>query len=245
MVTFRQRRCELVDAFVATYRREVADALELLLAGEDGDAESLPRGMLAVVLERLLGRMRRALADLLRAEKRHLDEVGNDAVPRRRRDRAAAETRRVLFDLRQLYRAAYGELRAQEAGFERRIANDPVALARQAGRVYGQLSQAAEASREGTVAPQYAGLGPSIEDLAKILEAPLSELRAALVEVDRERARVQGTKVAKDRALTSFDQTYRLIVRMLVSAFRLAGQEELAARLPTSVRRPPRPSARG
>jgi hypothetical protein len=70
LVTFRQRRCELVDAFVTAYRREVATALELLLGDEDGDAESLPRGTLEVFLERMLRRMRTALRDLLAAEKR-------------------------------------------------------------------------------------------------------------------------------------------------------------------------------
>ena len=46
------------------------------------------------------------------------------------------------------------------------------------------------------------------------------------------------TKIAKDRAMEAFDETYLLIVRMLVWAFRLAGRRELAAKLPTSLRQP-------
>ena len=243
MVTFRQRRCELVDSFVATYRREVGEALELLFQ-DDGTDEPLAPGTLESVLERMLHRMRRALSELLDAERAHLDEVANDAVPRQRRDRAAREVRQLLLDLRQLYRAVYGKIKATEAGFERRIANDAKALLRQGERVYGRLSTPDAWLHKGDEPARLRGLEVAPSTLAAQLETPLEQLRSALDEVTCERAKAQGTKVAKDRALRHFDDLYLLIVRMLVPAFRLAGMDELADRLPTSLRRPSRRSAR-
>ena len=69
------------------------------------------------------------------------------------------------------------------------------------------------------------------------LEAPVTDLRDALDEVNRQRGQCQGTKLAKDKAMAVFDDTYLQIARMLVSSFRLAGKEKLAAQIPLSLRR--------
>ena len=72
MVTFRQRRCELVLSFVTTYRQEVAEALEPLLlddtsdmnGADTDDTEVLLPGTLTAVLGRLLHEAIAAGADI-------------------------------------------------------------------------------------------------------------------------------------------------------------------------------------
>lgn len=236
LVTFRQKRCEFVCSFVTTYRDEVAKALELFFQDED-EAAARPFDTVAELLDRLLRRMKRALQSLLEAEQKHLDEAGGDALPRKRRDEAAAELKQALFDLRALYRAAYGDLIVQEYGFEHRIANDSPALLRQGERAHDQLAKLTRTPENELPAPRYEGLGISASAASAVLEPRVGELREALSEVTREQARIQGTKVAKDRAMKRFDHSYRQIVRMLVPAFRLAGHDELAEKIPTSLRR--------
>ena len=240
MVTDRQRRCEYVKWFVETYRREVTEALDLFLdPAEDSGLPNTSPSVLAVHLGRLLGRLDRALEELIEAEKVHLDEVGNDAAPRQRRDAAAQAVREVLFDLRRLYRGAYGLEAAEELGFERRIAPDPLALLRQAQRLQKNLAGELPPPRyEGITVPG----GPALAALV----TPVADLRTALDEVNRQRGKCQGTKLTKDKAMALFDETYLQIVRMLVPSFRLAGKEKLAAQIPLSLRRRARPkSGRG
>lgn len=242
MVTFRQRRFELVDKFVTNYREEVAEALELLLEDDGGGGGA---GTLPGLFDRLLGRLRQALANLVAAEKAHLDEIGDDAAPRRRRDEAARELRQALFDLRGLYLGVYGETRARQAGFERRIAKNPLSLLRQGQRVHDFLSDGGRTPGAKPAEPRYEGLEVPAERVLALLGPRLRELREAIDEVVREQGRAQGTKVAKDKALGVFDETYLLVVRMLASAFRLAGHRELAAKIPTSLRRPRRGGGEG
>ena len=237
MVTDRQRRCEFVDWFVKTYREEVTEALELVLRAED-DSEAPSEGSLTTHLDQLLRRLKRALEDLIAAERTHLDEVANDAAPRGRRDEAAAVLRRVLFDLRNLFRGAYGREKAEEIGFERRIAPDPLALLRQVQRLRDHL-------RGPFPSPRYPGLEIPAEPALGAVETPLRELREAIDEVHYERGKVQGTKIAKDRAMKAFDETYLQIVRMLVPSFRLAGKHQLADQIPMSLRRRTRRNAGG
>ena len=239
LVTFRQKRCEFVCSFVTTYRDEVAEALELFFQDE-GDTAAPTSDTVAEFLEGLLGRMKGALRNLLEAELKHLDELSGDALPRKRRDEAAAELKQALFDLRALYRAAYGDLIAQEYGFEGRIANDAPALLRQGKRVYDPLAKLVQSPEIELPSPRYEGIVISASAAVAVLEPRIEELREALSEVTREQARIQGTKVAKDRARKRFDHSYRQIVRMLVPAFRLAGHDELAEKIPTSLRRPRR-----
>lgn len=237
MVTDRQRRCEFVDWFVKTYREEVTEALELVLRG-DGVSEPAAEGSLTTHLDRLLRRLKRALEELIEAERVHLDEVGNDAAPRRRRDEAAAVLRKVLFDLRNLIRGAYGREKAEEIGFERRLAADPLALLRQVQRIQDHLGLPFPA-------PLYPGLEISSGPLLAAIEPHADELRGAIDEVNLERGKVQGTKIVKDRAMKTFDETYLQIVRVLVPSFRLAGKHKLAAQIPMSLRRRTRRKAGG
>lgn len=238
MVTHRQRLCEFVERFVQVHREEVAEALALYLhqigdpAGQDPGTPDVK-----AFLDRLRGRLKEALRQLLQAEQRHLDELADDAEPRKRKERTTAELSQDVFQLRDLFRGAYGRSTAEEViGFERRIAYDPAALARQSERVAARLRDPGLSLPP----PRFEWLEISVEGAAATLEGKLERLRAATVDVTRNRSRAKGSKLVKDQAINGFDKAYRPIVKLLRAAFRLAGKPELAARIPSLRRRPRR-----
>lgn len=234
MITDRQRQCEFAEEFVTHHRPALVEAVDLLAQQDLEDGQPVPD--VVGVADWLTVRLRRAFTNLTDAERRHLDEIADDAQYRERRDQAAQALGTALFDLRAIFRGAFGDAKAQEAGFERRIARRPLALIRQAQRIYAKLRDPGyelPPSRQQAVAV-------TGESVAETLESSAQELRDAVTLVTREEAKVQGTQVAKNAAMADFDETYLLFVRILVAVFRLAGERELAARLELSVRRRPR-----
>jgi len=231
MITDRQRQCEFVDQFVVTHQPAVVEALVQLftLDVEEGQASPDVVGFVnALVL-----RLRRAFADLVDTELRHLEELANDGVFRDLRDRAAQALREVLSDWRTLFRVAFGERKAEEVGFERRIAQQPLALLRQARRILTKLGDVAFE----LPAPRIDGVVVTREKAIEHLEEPVRQLRQAMDDLTRELSRAHGTQVAKDRALAYFDEVYGLFVRLLQSTFRLAEKPDLAERLPLRLSR--------
>lgn len=231
MITDRQRQCEFAEEFVLYHRPALVEAIDLLAQQDLEEGQPVPD--VAGVADWLSRRLRRTFTGLTEAERRHLDEIANDAQYRERRDLAVNDLSAMLFDLRAIFRGAFGNAKAQEAGFERRIAQRPLALIRQTRRILGKLRD------PGYELPpsRHTAVAVTRESVVESLEPPAQELRDAVTRVTREQTKVQGTQVAKDAAMADFDETYLLFVRILVAVFRLAGQRELAARLELSVRR--------
>ena len=227
MITDRQKRYEFVQSFATTHRDVLAEALSQLLD------ENLPGPGAASYLDGLMRRLGRTLEDLVRAEQKHLDELGNDAALRKRRDTAVSELRQDLFHMRDLLRGVYSRATAEELGLERRIAPHPLALLRQGRRIESRLRDPGLRH----LAPRFPGVTVTGESLAAAIKPRLRELREAIDDVTRDEGKAEGTKVEKDKAMNVFDGTYQHVVRTLVEAFHLAGKPELAARIPTSLRR--------
>jgi len=192
MITDRQRQCEFADRFVVNHHDALVAALDRVFRQdlEEGHPET---GALPYV-DSLVRRLRRAFADLVAAEERHLAELADDGVYRDRRDESARALRDVLFDFRRMFRSAFGDRKAEEAGFERRIAQHPLALLRQTGRIVKKLRDPAfELS-----ASRYEGVAVAREKVAEHLETPARQLRRAVDDLTNEQTKAHGTKVAKD-----------------------------------------------
>lgn len=230
-ITAHQKLCEFAESFMIEYRQELVDALSEVFRKDAGEGESVP-DVLPFVNAMML-RLRRSLEVLLGAETKHLDEVGNDATHRRDRDEAAASLRRIVTDLRGLFRSSFGLEEAQAVGFEAEIAQDPVSLVRQTSRLLDNLRRA------DLVLPpsKLEGVTVTPELVAAQIVPRLEALRGSVGQATRELGRVQGTQVAKDRALADFRGTYVLFLRILQGTFRLAGHDELAVRLRRAARR--------
>lgn len=229
MVTDRQKRYELVVELVGSQREDLIDALNLRLRG---GGQSLPPADVSAYLAGLTGCLGRSFEELIRTERIHLDELSGDAARRRRRDEAVSELRRVLFGMRSLLRGAFGDLLTQKLGFEKRLDPHPLPLLRQGLRIEDGLRDPGVVPE-----PRFRGVTLDLESLADEIRPYLRELREAIDGVTEDFAKVQGTKVAKDRAMDAFDRTFGQVARTLVEAFRLAGKPELASRIPTGLRR--------
>lgn len=230
MVTDRQRRYEVVVELVRTHREELAEALGLSFQNAlDPSGSGIPD-----YLDLLMARLRRTFDELVEAETRHLDELANDAVLRKRRDGLATALRQALFAMRQVIRGAFGGDIAQVLGFERRIADDPRPLIRQGRRIEDKLRDVAVVLPPSRVP----GISVDREPMAAALGALIEELREAVDHVTRDASKAQGTKVTKDLAMKAFDKTYPQVAQSLAGVFRLAGRTELAARIPRVRRRP-------
>lgn len=231
VITAHQKLCEFVEWFVKTYRQELAEALAEVFQQDTEEGQTTPDVLPFV--DGLLRRLRSALNDLIEAEKVHLDELADDAGYRKLRDDAVTDVRRVVLDLRGLFRAAFGPIKAQEAGFEKEVASDPVALLRQTNRLLDNLG------RDDLDLPpsQYEGVTVTPALFVTQLEPQVKVLREAMNHVVQEEGEAQGTQVAKNRALQAFAETYVLFLHILQAAFRMAGKPELAARLRRTVRR--------
>lgn len=233
-VTFRQKRCQFVISFIQIHRKEAIEALddylELSPLISTESVPGLPVPSSGPFLDGLTRRLESVLNDLLEAECRLLNERGNDAGLRLRRDTAAAILRQDLFQARQLLRGAYGRPQAQRFGFERRIADDPVPLLRQTARIEGRVLDPPVP----VPAPYFPGIEVDFSTLGRALGKRRKELTQALDDVTRDVGKLPRVQVDKDQALKKVDDTYRWVVRCLINAFRLAGWHELAARIPKS-----------
>lgn len=225
MITDRQRKCEFVDWFVVNHRPALVKALAQLFQQDLEEGQPLPN--VDLFLDGLVRRLRRALRELVEAEQTHLAEIADDGIHRDRRDEAARDLRDVVFNWRPVIRAVFGERKAEEAGFERRIADHPLALLRQTERLLARFRDP-EFELDAT---RFDGVAVTRERIVEQLESPARQLRQAIDDVTSEQTKAHGTKVAKDQAMTHFDHVYRAFVNLFDPAFRLIGEDELAERL--------------
>ena len=221
MVTACQSKLARLESFVLTHRQTLVDALAKAFQ-QDLDEGRTAIGLVGVI-DGLLARLRRIVQELLDAETNHLGELADDGQYRDERDQAAAALREMLFDLRDLFRASFGKRKAQEAGFERRIMQHPLALLRQAKHVLDRLRD------RGLELPpaRFASCGVSRAKVIEVLEPAARRLRLAIDHVGRETAQAQETLAAKQQAMASFGDTCAALVKVLEAACRLAGRRDL------------------
>ncbi|QDG54637.1 hypothetical protein FIV42_28995 [Persicimonas caeni] len=83
------------------------------------------------------------------------------------------------------------------------------------------------------------GMGVSVQTgvLADELEPAIAELASRIEDLRREEKEADAALVARDRAIAHWRKTYRSVANMLVGAFEMAGENELAERVRPTVRR--------
>ncbi len=230
-ITSRQKTCELVESFVGAHRPELTESLELLFQQDAEEGQPTPD--VPVFIDGMLRRLNGSFNELVVAEQKHLDELSDDRTHRDNRDEAVGALREVLIDMRDAFRVAFGFAKSEEMGFERNVAEDPLALSRQTHRLLENLRKP-----ELELSPKYEGIvtvNPA--GAGDLIDGRRQKLRDALDHVIREQSEAHGTQVAKDQKLAAFNQTLSLFLNMVESAFKLAGKHELAARLRPTIRR--------
>lgn len=231
MVTDREKKCEFVKSFHASHRQQLADGLARTLGPDLAEGQDV-NDVLAVV-DLLVRCQDRSLGSLITAESTHLNEVSDDNSVKEDRDETTLEFRGTMFDMREFCRRGFKEPVAEKLGFENRLAQDPVALARQGNRILGNLRAPDLELPEW----RYAGLPVTAEFVASALAPGLERLVALNDAITAERTGFQGTVVAKNEAMKNHDTIYLVTVRLLQGLYKLAGLTELADRMELTLRR--------
>jgi len=240
MVTDREKKCEFVKSFHASHRQQLADGLTRTLGPDLAEGQDVDH-VLGVV-DLLVRCQDRSLRTLLTAESTHLNEVGNDNAVRVARDGTTLEVRETMFDMREICRRCLTDAVAEKIGFESRLAQDPVALARQGNRVLGNLQDPTFPLPPS----RYPGLPVTAAFVASAIAPGLQSLVALNDAITGERTGFQGTIVAKNEAMKGHDTIYLVTVRILQGLYKLAGLPELAARMELTLpRRSGRPAEDG
>lgn len=232
MVTDREKKCEFVQSFHSRHRQQLVDGLGRTLGPDLAEGQDVSQ--VVGVVDLLIRCQGRSLGTLVTAESTHLNEVSDDEAVRQDRNEATTEFRTTMFDMRDLCRLYFTRPIAEKVGFENRIAQDPVALARQGNRVLGNFQ---DPGLELPSSSRYAALPVTAEFVASALAPGLERLVALNNAITDERTGAQGTVVAKDEAIKNHDGIYRFTVQVLKGLYRLAGLPELAERLELTLRR--------
>lgn len=223
-VVDRQRAARTVASTAYTYSADAAARVKETLSRYAKPGEQVPDIQL---LLRLVGRMIASENEALsRADTAHESELADDNEPRKQRDDAADNIRRILSDLRTAIETTHGAVALPRLHLNDNIPTDPSALAMLARTVLVHL-------RDESVklpAPRRRGLSLDRSAFAEELAAELPVLDKALAAVAREAREAEVTLRAKRLATEANDRAFARGAAFLSATFVLAGLEELAAK---------------
>ena len=172
--------------------------------------------------------------DVLIASDRKLrDQKVKTTSYRRSRDEAFKELSPWVMGIKDIFRGACGDSITAELGFALRMPVQAAELHEQAVHLLDRLS-----APEELPAIRYQGV--TLDPLTMALETQpkVDRLGETLEELSREERQSEAMKIAKDEALTAFDDSFRWVANSAESLFRLAKLPEVAKRVRPSTRRP-------
>ncbi len=181
----------------------------------------------------ILELLRDACDKLTEAEQTHVDEQADDVRQRQQREADMRALNDEILEVRDAFTGVYKPANVEEFGFPRNVARTPHDLARQGDHLIKNL----EKSGLDLPKPRF-GEGLPIDELTKPIRDATKQLRASITDTNRERKEAEVAQVEKDRSAVYYDMLLLWGARMLEGFFTLAGEDELAARVRPSVRRP-------
>lgn len=232
-VTDRQKDARAVLAAAETHGAAAARAFAAELQPYLRAGESAPD--LTLLFTLVARRLEASLSTLVTADEAHTLELGDDAIPRQKRDEAAAALRQLAIEIRDQVVSVHGDAALDPLSVRGDTPTDPVALAEWCRTFAKQL-------RAATVTlPQRLRRTASIDRtaMAEELEGALGPLDRALAAVAREKREAEATQAAKSAAAERYDLTFSQSAGLYASVFRVAGLADLADRV-----RPVRRAAR-
>ncbi|HRI69846.1 MAG TPA: hypothetical protein PK156_36705 [Polyangium sp.] len=231
-VVDRQRAARTIASAAYTYSADAATRVKETLSRYAKPGEQVPDIQL---LLRLVGRMVASENEALnRADLAHEAELADDTEPRKLRDDAAENIRRILSDLRTALETTHGAVALSRVHLMDNVPTDPSALAMLARTVLTQL-------RDDTVkfsAPRRRGLSVDRTAFAEELATELPVLDKALAAVAREAREAEVTLRARRLAMEANDRAFSRGAAFLSATFVLAGLDELAGKTKPSTGHP-------
>ena len=173
-------------------------------------------------------------SELVESEDRHVRRLARISKLRRQRDRGAADTYGKQTAARGILASLYGK----DRDFELAAVSGKTPVSSKA--LVEQIDQTVKFLRRPEVsAPssKVAGVGIDFVAMADDLESGRKQLIEVRAELVRATKAADGTRQTTARVIKEFDLVFLWIARSLEGLFRLAGEQELADRIRTSVRR--------
>ncbi len=144
----------------------------------------------------------------------------------------AKELKSSILSLRSTCEGLLGKESLRSLGLDFLIAQEPQGLLRQ-----GEIIRERLLSSESELTPGRWVKNPlARQELADELDEEIAELRIQVKRLVEQRKVVDTAKVRKDQTQEEFDRQFILIVRVLETVFRVAGETELADRIRPTVR---------
>ncbi len=175
-----------------------------------------------------------AVTRLVEVEDRHVKQLVRISQLRRRRDQGVGDTYDKQIAARGILTSLYGKERDFElAAVSGRTPESSKQLAEQVDQTVKFLRDPLEDEPSQKVA----GVGVDFAAMADDLEAGQRELIEVRAELVRATKVADGTRKNTSQVIKEFDLVFLWIARSLEGLFNLAGEEDLANRVRTSVRR--------
>lgn len=230
LVTDREKSTNAVLAAARTHGALAAEAIGGALEGVLAKGEDLPD--LALLIELCTRVLDRSIEAVVAADAAHEKELADDADPRSRRETHAATLNEDILELKEIATGLLGRAVLPMLRLDGATPRDPLALMRYAEGVVEALETAKLPKS------RVRGATFHTKDWTKRLTATTEALGLALQDVAREAREAEGTQVAKNRAIAEHDRVFADMAALVSTLLRVGGEDELAARVRPSARRP-------
>jgi len=230
LVTDREKSTNAVLAAARTHGAIAAEAIAGALEGVLTKGEKQPD--LTLLIELCTRVLDRSIRAVVAADAAHEAELADDATPRSSRDEHAATLNADIVELKEIATGLLGRAVLQPLRLEGTTPRDPLALMRYAEGVVEALKTAKLPKSRVRGATFHA------KEWAERLTETTVALGSALQDVAREAREAEGTLVAKNRAIAEHDRVFGDMATLVSALLRVGGEDELAARVRPSPRRP-------
>ncbi len=171
---------------------------------------------------------------LVQAEDRHVRQLAEILQLRRRRDQGVTDTYGKQTAARGILASLYGK----ERGFEvAAVSGKTPVLSRTLAEQVDQTVKFLRNPQGEVPSSKVGGVGVDFQAMAGDLESGKTQLIEVRAELVKARKKADATRQTTKLAIKEFDRVFLWIARSLEGLFRLAGEDELADRIRTSLRR--------
>jgi hypothetical protein len=231
-VMARQKDAASVVAAGQTHADRAARSVETALRPHLAHGEKMPD---VALLMNLAARWLAHTAEaMVAADEAHEKELSDDAAPREARDAAAEKLFASVVELREVATGLLGAGATATLELTGKTPQEPVALSHAAGEVATALVE------KKLPKSRVRGATFHAQEWADRLGEERGALDEALADVTKEEREAEATLITKTTAIAAYDDAFARVAAALGGLLKLAGEDDLAARVRPSTRRPGR-----
>ncbi len=228
IVVDKQKSADSVVAVGETHADATQGALTAILKPHLQEGQTMPD--FAAVMRLCSVALEASKLKMVEKDAAHEAELLDDPEVRKRRDDAAFATSHELVELREVLTGLYGSATAAKV-LPGPTPQDAAMLVRFAGEVAANLKKVE------FPAPRVEGAKLDAAHLAKSIGAKGAALAAELKAVQTEVREAEASLSAKNEAIAAYDEVFVAVANGLQGILKLAGRNDLAAKVRPSLRR--------